>query len=89
MIELCQLIWCGLIGLFQPRAALEIEVPALRYQLNMLRRKSPGIPGLGRENASKLKTGAYSIQNTLQIRPTSRAVVYNRSKVPLHSGRCA
>jgi hypothetical protein len=75
--------------LFQPRASLEIEIPALRYQLNMLRRKSLGIPGLREENASKLKTGAYSIQNTLQIRPTSRAVVYNRSKVALQSSRCA
>jgi hypothetical protein len=55
----------------------------------MLRRKSLGIPGLREENASKLKTGAYSIQNTLQIRPTSRAVVYNRSKVALQSSRCA
>jgi transposase InsO family protein len=41
MIELCRLIWCGLIGLFRSRASLEIEILALRHQLNILRRKSP------------------------------------------------
>jgi hypothetical protein len=41
MIELCKLIWCGLIGLFRSRASLEIEILALRHQLNILRRKSP------------------------------------------------
>ena len=39
MIELCRLIWCGLIGLFRSRASLEIEIMALRHQLNILRRK--------------------------------------------------
>jgi hypothetical protein len=41
MNELCRLIWCGLIGLFRSRASLEIEIMALRRQLNILRRKSP------------------------------------------------
>jgi hypothetical protein len=36
-----RLIWCGLIGLFRPRAALEAEILVLRHQLNVLRRKSP------------------------------------------------
>jgi hypothetical protein len=31
MIELCKLIWCGLIGLFRSRASLQIEIPALRH----------------------------------------------------------
>ena len=47
MIELCKLIWCGLIGLFRSRASLEIEILALRHQLNILRRKSPKRPILG------------------------------------------
>ena len=47
MIELCKLIWCGLVGLFRSRASLEIEVLALRHQLNILRRKSPKRPILG------------------------------------------
>jgi transposase InsO family protein len=47
MIELCKLIWCGLIGLFRSRASLEIEILALRHQLNILRRKSPRRPILG------------------------------------------
>ena len=41
MSELCRLIWCALIGLFRPRAALEAENLVLRHQLNVLRRKSP------------------------------------------------
>ncbi len=41
MSDLCRLIWCALIGLFRPRAALEAEILVLRHQLNILRRKSP------------------------------------------------
>jgi len=41
MSDLCRLIWCALIGLFRPRAALEAEILVLRHQLNVLRRKSP------------------------------------------------
>jgi hypothetical protein len=41
MIEPCKLIWCGLFGLFRSRASLEVEILALRHQLNILRRKSP------------------------------------------------
>jgi transposase InsO family protein len=46
MIDLCKLAWCGLIGLFRSRASLEIEILALRHQLNILRRKSPKRPTL-------------------------------------------
>src|SRR5215475_348594 len=41
MSDLCRLIWCALIGLFRPRAALEAEILVLRHQLNVLRRKAP------------------------------------------------
>src|SRR5438552_13601956 len=41
MSDLCRLIWCALIGVFRPRAALEAENLVLRHQLNVLRRKSP------------------------------------------------
>src|SRR5712672_1001208 len=41
MSDLCRLIWCALIRLFRPRAALEAENLVLRHQLNVLRRKSP------------------------------------------------
>jgi hypothetical protein len=34
------LIWCALIRLFRPRAALQPENLVLRHQLNVLRRKS-------------------------------------------------
>jgi hypothetical protein len=35
MIDLCKLVWCGLIGLFRSGASLQIEILALRHQLNM------------------------------------------------------
>jgi hypothetical protein len=41
MSDLCRLIWCALIGIFRPRAALQAEILVLRHQLNVLRRKSP------------------------------------------------
>src|SRR5437879_7919820 len=41
MSDLCRLIWCALIGLFRPQAALEAEILVLRHQLNILRRKCP------------------------------------------------
>ena len=47
MSDLCRLIWCGLIGLFRSRAALEAEILVLRHQLNVLRRKSPKRVTLG------------------------------------------
>jgi hypothetical protein len=40
MSDLCRLIWCALIRLFRPRAALQAENLVLRHQLNVLRRKS-------------------------------------------------
>src|SRR5262249_2455258 len=47
MSDLCRLIWCGLVGLFRSRAALEAEILVLRHQLNVLRRKSPKRVTLG------------------------------------------
>ena len=41
MSDLFRLIWCALIGIFRPRAALQAEILVLRHQLNVLRRKSP------------------------------------------------
>jgi hypothetical protein len=38
MSDLCRLIWCALIGLFRPPAALEAEILVLRHQLNVLQR---------------------------------------------------
>src|SRR5436190_17306136 len=47
MSDLFRLIWCGLIGLFRSRAALEAEILLLRHQLNILRRASPKPVALG------------------------------------------
>jgi transposase InsO family protein len=41
MGDLLKLIWCFVIGLFRSRDALEVEIVALRHQLNVLRRKAP------------------------------------------------
>ena len=60
MTEFCKLIWCGLIGLFRSRASLEIEILALRHQLNILRRKSPKRPILGRIDRSVF-VGLYGL----------------------------
>jgi hypothetical protein len=41
MGDLCRLIWCAVVGLFQSRTALQAEILVLRHQLNILRRKAP------------------------------------------------
>ena len=40
MGELFGFIWCAIAGLFQSRAALQAKILALRYQLNILHRRS-------------------------------------------------
>jgi hypothetical protein len=40
----CRLIWLALVGLLQSRVSLEVEILALRHQLNVLWRKSPKKP---------------------------------------------
>ena len=44
MRDVCMLIWLALVGLLQSRVLLEVEILALRHQLNVLRRKSPKKP---------------------------------------------
>jgi len=44
MRDVCRLIWLALVGLLQSRVSLEVEILALRLQLNVLRRKSPKKP---------------------------------------------
>src|SRR5258707_12823904 len=41
MSDLFRLIWCALIGIFRPRAALQAEILVLPHQPIVLRRKSP------------------------------------------------
>src|SRR5262249_32550648 len=47
MSDLGRLIWCALIGLFRPRAALVAEILVLRHQLNVLQRGSSNRVALG------------------------------------------
>ncbi len=44
MRDVCRLIWLALVGLLQSRVSLEVEILALRHQLNVLRRKSSKKP---------------------------------------------
>jgi transposase InsO family protein len=44
MIDFLLLLGCALTGLFRSRARLEAEIPVLRQQINVLRRKSPKRP---------------------------------------------
>jgi hypothetical protein len=44
MIEICRLLWLGLIGLLRSRVLLEVENLALRHQLTVLQRKVPTRP---------------------------------------------
>ena len=44
MVELLQLIWSVLMGLFRSRASREAEIVVLRHQLNVFQRKSPRRP---------------------------------------------
>jgi hypothetical protein len=41
MSDLGRLIWCAMVGLVSSRAPLHAEILVLRYQLNVLTRKSP------------------------------------------------
>jgi len=41
MSDLFRLIWGAAVGLFRSRSALQAEIPVLRHQLNVLRRRSP------------------------------------------------
>jgi len=41
MRDICELVWCVLIGVLRSRVALEAEVLVLRHQLNVLRGKCP------------------------------------------------
>jgi hypothetical protein len=47
MRQVCSLIWLALVGAFRSRVSLEAENTILRYQLNVLRRKSPKRPTFG------------------------------------------
>src|SRR6516162_11803674 len=66
MSDLCRLIWCALIGIFRPRAALQAEILVLRHQLNVLRRKSPRRLAVG--NVDRIycvvSCGSWSIGRT-------------------------
>src|SRR6266481_4038379 len=74
MSDLCRLIWCALIGLFRPRAALEAEVLVLRHQLNVLRRKSP--KRLAFDNVDHLGNPARGpVGSGLRHRPRDGSVV--------------
>jgi hypothetical protein len=88
MIEFCKLIWCGLVGLFRSRASLEIEILALRHQLNILRRKSPKRPTFGsidRVVFAGLYGLAPGVLSALAIVRPETVVRWHRAKVGLRA----
>src|ERR1700746_384566 len=82
MSDLCSLIWCALIGIFRPRAALQAENLVLRHQLNVLRRKSPKRLAFG--NVDRLVfTALYGVApgvlDALKILKPQTVIRWNRA----------
>src|SRR5260221_13084937 len=85
MSDLFRLIWCALIGIFRPRAALQAEILVLRHQLIVLRRKA--VP----KSAAKLflqrrKSRGAAKQPVQSPRRLSRASVSSGLKRPFAFG---
>ena len=82
MVELLQLIWSALMGLFRSRASREAEIVALRHQLNVLQRKSPRRPtfnGLDRLIFVVLFRIAPGITDALKIVEPETVIRWHRS----------
>ena len=82
MVELLQLIWSVLMGLFRSRASREAEIVALRHQLNVLRRQSPKRPtfnGLDRLIFVVLFRIAPGITDALKIVEPETVIRWHRS----------
>jgi len=82
MSDLFGLIWCALIGLFRPRAALEAEILVLRHQLNVLRRKSPKRLALGNIDRlvfARLNRVAPGILDALKILKPQTVIRWHRA----------
>jgi hypothetical protein len=82
MGDLCRLIWCAVVGLFRPRAALQAENFVLRHQLNVLRRKSP--KRIAFNNVDRLVfTGLYrlapSVLDALKILEPETLIRWHRA----------
>jgi hypothetical protein len=85
MSDLCRLIWCALIGLFRPRAALEAEILVLRHQLNVLRRKSPQRLAFGNVDRlvfTALYRVAPGVLDALKILKPQTVIRWHRAGVP-------
>jgi transposase InsO family protein len=82
MVELVQLIWSVLTGLFRSRASREAEIAALRHQLNVLHRQSPKRPtfsALDRLIFVVLFHIAPGITNVLKIVEPETVIRWHRS----------
>src|SRR6267143_100387 len=82
MSDLYRLIWCALIGLFRPRAALEAEILVLRHPLNVLRRNAP--KRLAFSNVDRLVfAGLYRVApgvlDALKILKTQTVIRWHRA----------
>jgi hypothetical protein len=82
MIDLLQLIWWVVIGLFRSRASLQAEIVALRHQLNVLRRKSPKRPAFNNFDRlifASLYRIAPRIMNALAIVEPATVIRWHRA----------
>jgi transposase InsO family protein len=82
MGDLCKLIWCAFTRLFRPRASLEAEIPVLRHQLNVLRRKSPrriAFTGFDRMVFAGLYRLAPSVLDALKIVKPATVIGWHRA----------
>lgn len=82
MVNICRLLWFGLIGLFRSRASLEAEILALRHQLTVLQRKVPMRPAfrnVDRLIFSLLYRAAPSTLNVLTIVKPETVIRWHRA----------
>jgi len=82
MCDVCKLIWCTFAGLFWSRAVLQAEIPVLRHQLNVLRRKSPAhiaSSGIDRMVFAGLYALAPSVVAALKIVKRDTVIRWHRA----------
>jgi hypothetical protein len=87
MPEVCSLIWLALGGAFRSRVSLEAENTILRYQLNVLRRKSLA-PGSRTMIAGSLSSciAGFLLLPRCRCRSRARASLRNRHQGPSSMG---
>ena len=84
-MDLVRLVLCAIAGIFRSKASLEAEILALRRQLNVLRRKSPGrltFGNLDRLIFAGLYHFAPSISKALAVIQPETVIRWHRPWIP-------